>query len=227
MQRLILLLAIAGLCLPAHSAISSQFRRFEHELDRLALPVDAQHIEPVMSCLWFGLPLAARTFDSPGPIADVVRHLQKVQPLWRDVRGLPDEVVLSGDDGLVQWIARLTPADRGRINVLMSTLRLPAPGWRPKRSLNFDWLPRNARLRFDLAAADGRSQQQIWTHTLTPAMLGPILIKALNDQGWKQVGAVRGWDAPMQWARADQQLDLTLLSRQSGSAIVIRRWTRP
>jgi hypothetical protein len=227
MQRLMILLAGVAICLPAHSVISPQSRRLEHELDRLALPADARHIEPVMSCLWFGLPLVARTFDSPGPIADVVRHLQNVQPLWRNVRGLPGEIVLSGDDGLAQWIARLTPAGRGRIKVLMSTLRLPAPGWRPKRPLNSGWLPRNARLRFDLMAGDGRSLQQIWTHTSAPAMLKPILIKSLNDQGWRQVDAVPGWDAPTQWTRAGEQLDLTLLSRQSGSAIVIRLSRRP
>jgi hypothetical protein len=223
MKRLIPLLATLLICLPAHSTINPQARRLERELDRLALPTNAQHIAPVMSCLWFGLALAARTFDSPGPIADVIRHLQKVQPLWRNVRGLPGEVVLSGSDKSVQWIARLTPADSGRIDVLMSTLRLPGPDWRPKRGVNSGWLPRTARLRFDVTAGDGRSMRQIWTHAMTPAMLGPILIKSLHVRGWKHVGAVHAWNVPGRWTRDDEQMDLSLMPCQFGTAIVVQR----
>jgi hypothetical protein len=226
MKRPIPLLAAVLICVPVHATINPQSHRLEQELDRLALPVNARHIAPVMSCLWFGLALAARTFESPGPIADVIRHLQKVQPLWRDVRGVLGEIVLSGDDTVVQWIARLTPANGGRIDVLMSALRLPGPNWRPKPGVNSEWLPRTARLRFDVAAGDGRSMRQIWTHTTAPAMLMPILTKSLHVHGWKRVGAVHAWNVPARWTRDGEQMDLSLVSCQFGTAIVVRR-SRP
>jgi hypothetical protein len=227
MQRLIPLLAAVAICLPAQSADHPDARRLERELDSLALPVNAQHIAPVTSYLWFGLPLAARTFDSPGPIDDVVGQLQKIQPLWHNMRGQPGEIVLSGDDGSAQWIARLTPASSGRVDVLLSTMQTPSPAWRPKRSVNSDWVPRTANLRFDLMAIEDRSTQQIWTHTLPSKTLWPILTKALNVKGWTLVGLDRGWSTPTQWTRGDERLDLSLLACRSGAAMLVRRSWEP
>jgi hypothetical protein len=223
MPRLIPMLAAAAILLPAHAAMNTEERQLQFQLDSLALPANAQHIEAVMSYLWFGLPLAARRFDSPGPIADVVRHLQSVQPIWRDVRVQPGAIVLSGRNNVVQWIARLTPAENGYIQVMLSTLRMPPPGWKPKRALNSDWLPGTANLRFDLMGGDGCSTQQVWTHTQLPSTLWPILIKALSVGGWTQISADRGALAPMRWVRFNERLDLSMHAHESGAAIFIHR----
>jgi hypothetical protein len=217
-----------ALCLATvRSAIGESPAVPDRALDALVLPAGSEHVVALLHYRWFGLPLAARSFDAPGPLAVVMAQLRSAQPAFRDVRAQSNEVVLSGTQDGQQWIARLTPLGQGRVDILISTLSLPAIGPMARPPANANWLPRDAHLRFDLAADDGHSLQQIWTHGLAPAALAPMLHKALRVRGWVAASgfADANTEVPSAWSRGSTRLDLSLLPAEGGSAIVIRRHT--
>lgn len=168
----------------------------------------------------YGLPVQIRVFDAPLGVPALIRALSDQQPGLADLRVLPGQAILSGMVNESLWLVQMEGLSEkrsvGSISILpVSPVIVRSP---PLPA----WLPPGARLRFAFSVLEGsqRVTDDIWTHSLPPKQLRPLIHRNLAARGWTAQSSAHEESV---WRRKERRMRVDIYAVGAGSGVRAQR----
>ncbi len=186
------------------------------DLAQFTFPKGTQHESLGDDMRLYGRPVQIRVFDAPLGVPELIRTLSDQQPALVDLRVLPGQAILSGSVNESLWVVQIEGIGETRAVGSISAMSAGPAAFTLRQPP--EWLPEGSRLRFDFSVLEGsqRVTDEVWTHSLPPKQLRPLIRRNLTTRGWITQSAS---DELGLWTRKGRRLRLDIYAVGGGSSV--------